>query len=358
MGVSGSMKFGDTARKLAMAGGTFAVAMGVGFFMQQREADAALTQMQPATMAPAPVRAAALQIPEMPSEPKLDASDSALIDVAAEIKENGTAPVVGAAFASADGMTPSLDIVPMDMPSADVSLEIPATAAEADCSQTMTAAARDAALVALSLSAPCAANADFTVHHEGMMFTARTDDAGKATVIAPALSEEAVFIAEFADGTGPVGSATVLDLAGFDRVVVQWHGAADFELHALEAGATYGEVGHVWLEAPGSAALAAQGAGGFLLTMGDARTAEPRFAQVYTYPRSATETVGGVALSVETEITATNCATDVAAQTLGRMGGTEGVRIVDLMLAVPDCDAIGDFLVLRNVLPDLKVSRL
>lgn len=188
-----------------------------------------------------------------------------------------------------------------------------------------------------------------------MMFSGMTDEDGKATIFAPALKEAALFIAAFDAGLGALAEVSVPSLADYDRVVLQWRGEGAFEIHAMEYGATYGDAGHVWFDAPGDAAAASMGEGGFLLALGDGRVEEPRFAQVYTFPSGNAPQPGAIKLSVEAEITDMNCNTQVEAQTLEANRG-EDVRIVDLTLAVPACEAVGDFLVLKNILSDLRLQ--
>jgi hypothetical protein len=64
---------------------------------------------------------------------------------------------------------------------------------------------------------------------------------------------------------------------------------------------------------------------------------------------------GTVHVSVEAEVTAFNCATDVSGQTIQRQGDGS-MRPVSVTVAMPDCDAIGEFLVLKNLLRDLKIA--
>lgn len=62
-----------------------------------------------------------------------------------------------------------------------------------------------------------------------------------------------------------------------------------------------------------------------------------------------------MALSIEAEVTAGNCGQDISAQAIElRRDGT--LRTRELSLAVPDCDGVGDFLVLNNLLDDLKIA--
>ena len=326
MALKSSLSAGQTVRKLTLAGGTFAVAMGIGFFMQQREADAAYTQSQILPM-PMPITT-----PAEPAMPEVAAAAVALSEI--------------------PDATPKQITLPQAVP---VLAELDAELV-VDCTIEMATVATDAALVRVSLDAPCAPSTAFTLHHEGMMFTAQTDAGGNATLIAPALAEEAVFIAAFEDGEGAIGTVSVPSLVEYDRTVVQWRGEGGFELHALEFGATYGEPGHVWLETPSTASVAASGAGGFLMALGDGRVESPRFAQVYTFPATKTPQSGKVLLTLEAEVTEANCATDVEAQTLERHAAEGSVKILDLTLSVPACEAVGDFLVLRNILSDLTVQ--
>jgi hypothetical protein len=59
-------------------------------------------------------------------------------------------------------------------------------------------------------------------------------------------------------------------------------------------------------------------------------------------------------VSVEAEITEANCGRDVAAQTFHVHAGEIQTR--DLSMTIPACDAVGDFLVLNNLIEDLKIA--
>ena len=99
----------------------------------------------------------------------------------------------------------------------------------------------------------------------------------------------------------------------------------------------------------------ALGQGGFLTRLGDTQVAEPLLAEVYTFPSGMLQDAAQVALSVEAEVTAANCGTDVEAQTL-QVSPSGDMRSQDLVLAIPECDARGDFLVLKNLLNDLSIA--
>ena len=258
-----------------------------------------------------------------------------------------------------EGETPATP-EPVELAALETDDTLPAPQVEAAtpalvCEITATGEAASSAMVEFDLTAPCLPNERFVVHHNGMMFSAATDDAGSAKMMVPALSQTAVIIAEFANGEGAVAMTEVPSIAFYDRVVLQWSGDAGFQLHAREFGAGYGEDGHVWSGAARDAATAALGDGGFVTRLGMADGLTARMAEVYTFPTATTTQTGDIALSVEAEITTANCGTDVDAQALElSLDGT--IRTQELTLSVAGCDAIGDFLVLNNLVNDLKIA--
>jgi hypothetical protein len=212
-----------------------------------------------------------------------------------------------------------------------------------------------AAMVNLKMTASCLPNERVTVHHNGMIFTETTSAAGTIDINVPALAQDAMFIMAFTNGEGAVAQTQVDELINFDRAVLQWKGNTGFEIHAREFGASYGDEGHHWKGAPGEIADAVTGRGGVLTRHGDPEAAEALMAEVYTFPKAETNHAGTVVLSVETEISAANCGIEIEAQSLQILGNGQ-IKTQDLMLPVPDCDAIGSFLVLNNLLQDLKVA--
>lgn len=212
-----------------------------------------------------------------------------------------------------------------------------------------------AAMVNLQLNAACFPNERVTVHHNGMIFTETTSDDGRMDLTVPALSEDAVFIFALSNGDGAVAQTTVEELKDFDRAVLQWKGNAGFEIHAREFGADYGDPGHLWRGAPGEISTAVAGKGGVLTQLGDTDAADPFLAEVYSFPRDVEGLSGAIALSVETEVTQANCGVEIEAQSL-EVQSEGGIKTQNLTLPVPACDAVGSFLVLNNLLQDLKVA--
>ncbi|MEM5541388.1 hypothetical protein WNY61_01440 [Sulfitobacter sp. AS92] len=318
-------------KEILTAVGTLACAVGIGFVMQSSNS---AQQRYGSAEARHPV-----------------ADNGALLEV-----EGIT--LTSAAFDSPIAL-PALDnqvikaAAPQSLPPAPDSHSVAITAA---CDITAEAEAVAAAMVKLTLDAACLPNERLTVHHNGMIFTEVTDDKGQLRVTVPALSEEAVFILAFGNGDGAVAQTSVSELSGFNRIVLQWKGAAGFELHAREFGADYGDAGHVWSGAPRDMTAAVLGEGGFMTRNGDTNTSDPLMAEVYSFPVATAAQEGDVALSVEAEVSEANCGLEIEAQAL-ELRGSDQVKTQNLTFAVPDCDAVGNFLVLNNLLQDLKVAQ-
>jgi hypothetical protein len=230
--------------------------------------------------------------------------------------------------------------------------EIPRSTEEdataASCRLQARAVTMPRATVALHVTAPCNGGERLTVHHSGMSFTGKLDADGTYSVEVPALTQTAVFIAETASGSGAVAVADVPDLAGIDRVVLQWSGNSGFEIHAREFGAVYGGEGHIW---HGAAADAGEGQ---VVRLGDESQLSPRIVEIYSLSNDLPGLSGTVALSAEAEVTGINCGRDITAQALQLRDGQLSSR--DLVMAMPDCEAQGSFLVLNNLVEDLKIA--
>ncbi|MEJ6396548.1 hypothetical protein [Yoonia sp. 208BN28-4] len=332
-------------KRLMTAVTTFSAALGIGFVMQYGDAVAArfisddtpqISDAQAETLAAlAPVQASAVAVPVDPDVPAIVGEAAAVIPIP-EIRE----PVVLAAVEDIDA--PILDV--------------PQAIVQADpCEITMTATPAALAMVDVSVAAPCHADSKLVLHHQGMMFSALTDDAGQLDIQIPALSEVAVFVAAFEGDAGGVAQTTVPDIATVDRAVLQWQGDDGVQLHALEFGASYGDAGHISAGSQGDMAVFESGNGGYLVSLGDARLDNPLMAEVYTFPTEIAARGGDVLLNVETEITAANCGREVAAQSLQIMPG-QPTEATDMTMIMPDCDAIGEFLVLKNMFEDLTLA--
>jgi hypothetical protein len=326
---------------IALGCSTLAIALGAGHFMQSGGDAAPFAETRPA-----------------PSEAADPTAQGANVNGALELNAiTLTSALPSATMQPSPLAQPPALVTPaaLDMPAiTNVPGEVPAPAF--GCDYTLTADAAPGAMALLSLDVPCMPGERFTLHHNGLMFTEITDEGGHASMLVPVLATQAVFIAAFPNGEGASANTTVDALEFYDRVAVQWQGDAGVHLHALEFGADFGSDGHVWSGATRDVSDAANGARGFMTRLGNPALAEAMMAEVYTFPSEMTGPDGKISLSVETEVTAANCARDIEAQSLQvRPGGR--LKVQDVLLAMPDCDASGDFLVLKNLLNDLTIAR-
>ncbi|MEP5153757.1 hypothetical protein [Planktotalea sp.] len=341
-------------KRIVMAGGVLATAGAIGFVMQNGDT--------------AKARYAQTTVPDISgtaSDP-LEVTDIALTSSSVVVDSSTEATPKSSVASDVDTTTVEMPAKEMEepvirtaglgdvaVPSADMS---EADAPAALCDIDVTAVAADAAMVDLSLSADCYPNERVTFHHNGMMFTDATDENGKLDLYIPALAENAVIIVAFSNGEGALANARVPSLVDFDRYVVQSKAKSELHINAFEFGANFRDEGHVDIDSDRTMADAAVGTGGFITSLGDATRGDDLMAEVYTFPTALTEKEGDVHVSVDAQVTTANCGLDIDAQTLEvRRAGQ--MKVQDLSLQIPACDAVGDFLVLQNLLQDLKVAR-
>lgn len=223
------------------------------------------------------------------------------------------------------------------------------------CAVDLTAELRPASIAHLAVTAPCRAGERVTVRHAGLLFSGQIDALGAFAAEVPALLADAAFSVTFPDGRVARTALAVPGAEAIDRVALQFNGPTGLQIHALEFGADYGDPGHVWAEAARDWASAMTMRGGFLTRLGDASLSDAFLAEVYTFPAEVTGRDGVVRLSVEAEVTPENCGRDIAGQTI-QAQPDGSLRPVSLTLSMPGCEAVGEFLVLKNLLRDLKIA--
>lgn len=226
-----------------------------------------------------------------------------------------------------------------------------------DCTPTLIAAPRPAAMVRLTLAAPCDPQTRVVIRHAGLAFGGMTTEDGTLSVSLPALTEDAQFTAALAQRGATTASLQVPQATDYARLGLQWQGADSFDLHAYEYGAEFGDAGHVWADNPRDPTFAARRGNGFMVTLGDDRLDWPLMAAIYSFPIATAPQAGDVRLDIEAPVTDRTCGREMLAETIAAPGdGT--VEVVDLTVPVPvpDCNATGGFIVLKNLLPELKVA--
>ena len=222
----------------------------------------------------------------------------------------------------------------------------------APCRPNLEINAKPAAMIELTVSAPCWPSSSVQIRHSGLNITETLDAQGRLAIDLPALSATARVEVAFPDQT--FGHAT-LDLPAVEalyRVVLAWEGTQILTLHALELGAAYGEQGHIYLAHPGTPDRALIGAGGFLTVLGDGTGS---VAEVYTYPREDAHSSGVIRLSAEAEVTSTTCGRIAEARAI-QTDALGGLQTSEVMLSMPDCEALGEIVQLKNLFKDLRLA--
>ena len=248
-----------------------------------------------------------------------------------------------------------LPVLPQVADRPDVSgparLDAPLAVADLDCTPVLRLAPAAGAMIDVGLSSPCRPSERIVLRHAGLAVTYRTNSVGALTARLPALTDQAVVSVLFAGGNTIEAELVLPEAVQMRRFGVQWLGPLAFGINAFENGAGYGEAGHVSAADAGRpAAGSGDGDNGFLTLLGDDTVDQPMLAEVYTYPDGSRD----VPVVVEAAITAQTCGQDLLGETLNVAGGT--VALSDLSVTMPGCDAAGDFLLLKNLVPDMTLA--
>lgn len=355
------------AQKYLTAGATFAAAAITAHFMQSSSGET-----MNAGFVSAPVLSASAATAEDPEKPSQRLNEVVIVASAmdpAPIRQTPSfGDVANAPLPPKDTMMPTplpqVGLTLADRMAKTVVEPSPAAAITnaprrnefgLTCGPILSASMKDAAMVSLILTAPCRGDEELVVYHGDLSFSGRLNPLGTYTVDVPAFVAEADFRVVFDDGTEAFAMADVPMADMTDRVALVSSGQSGLQIHALEFGATYNEKGHVWSGAARDAETATLEGGGYLVRLGDETTATAMIAEVYTFPDFAKKRDGVVRLSVEAEVTSYNCGKEVEGHTIER--GRDGeVTQVAMTVAIPDCTAIGEYLVLKNLLRDLKIA--
>ena len=243
------------------------------------------------------------------------------------------------------------------------SSKLPAQGGVKTCNISLHAEVQPRAMVALTLTGSCLPNETIVLHHSGLIFSLKTDSKGIAKVIVPALVKKAIFIAIYENGDGALTMIDVPDMVRYQRIVLQWQGAKGLQLHAYKDGAGYGTEGHFWSQTGALDADKPDGDGRFFSLLGDAKLSDGFHAEIATFPTQELFDTQPASLSVEMEITVENCGRIIAGElltlTAGMKANTQSSQESysrRLTLFVPECDMVGDFIIIKNVIEDLKLS--
>jgi hypothetical protein len=314
-------------RKLSLVVATGAIALGAGHFVQNKASVRAGLEGPPVVVTSVvPVAAG----PAVSDDAPLPFRAQAVTDVGAE----------------APSAVPDLSEDPVfaknetTLPLADDAL----VSAEPDCRISFDLIPQPGAMIGITLLAPCNPDQRVVLQHAGLAVTGRTSASGALFAVLPALTQRAEIEAIFSAGERQSASLVVNDFAGIKRFAVQWQDKDAFQLHGFENGAGYDEPGHISAGFTGTL-----GETGVLTLLGDATVPLPLLAEVFTFGPAAKADV-----VLEAAVTEGTCGREILGETILSKDGT--VTVTDLTVAMPTCDAVGDILVLKNLLQDMTLA--
>lgn len=335
-------------RKLTLLVATGAVALGAGHVVQQRAADRAVAS--PKTIAvvdvtPVAAGPEAVKIPATAPKVELPPLPVSVVDVPAvgavvvDPLKTETKDATMAAI-PAEPVVPDVPAVIPDVPSATAANNQP----EKACSVQFDLVPQPGAMIGLSLLAPCHSNERVVLMHSGLAVTAKTSESGALFGALPALTSEVEVEVRFSSGDRAITGIDMPEAEGVRRFAVQWQDADAFQLHAFEGGADYDQPGHYSAENSGT-----PGQGAFVTLLGDRSTDLPLMAEVYTFTHEK-----DAEIVIEAEVSEATCGREILGETIMAEAGQ--VNVADLSVAMPACDALGDILVLKNLVQDMKLA--
>lgn len=221
---------------------------------------------------------------------------------------------------------------------------------QATCEVFLVATPAPAAMLEVSVYAPCDRGQQAEMSHAGLSFDTHIGEDGQLMVQIPALSQEASVVLTFADGRVHTDSTSVDDVSMYERAVLQSRAPAYLGLNAYEFGAAFGDTGHVHMQNARE-----PGVSGFLSVLGDPTLENGQMAQVYTYPIGISQNSDAVTLEIEAAISEASCGHMVEASAIGVQGGMI-VQERAINMTMPDCDGVGGYVILQDVLPEQSVA--
>lgn len=340
------------ARRALMIGSTFLIAIGAGQFMQSSASNSApMPEAQPI--------AQAAMLPNLPSSPPLipQAVQPAEAVRAGEAVAALPAAPMPANIAEAkdrepyllpkEPMVAGIDVVSFNVgPSAVMPAAVPQ---QSHCDvPKLRLTEQPEGVVGVSFNAPCLAGAEVSINQAGAKFKVKTDGEGRYTGIMPALSQTPVVEVSLPDGQLVSQRIILAAIINNERIAVTWEGSKDLTLNAFEYGSEFGGAGHVWAQAP---RLPGNAVGGYLVRLGDPDLSDPAMADIYIAPMGMTD----VTFDVEAQVTQATCNRDLSASLL-RATGSGSLTEESLSIAMPECDAVGDAIIMPLREKDLQLA--
>ncbi len=222
----------------------------------------------------------------------------------------------------------------------------------APCRAELVTTAKPAGIIGLTISAPCWPSSPVHIRHSGLNITETLDAQGRLSIDLPALSPVARIEVAYPDNTFGHEVLELPEVEALYRVALSWEGTQILTLHALELGAAHGQRGHIYSAHRGTPARTVRGVGGFLTRLGDGTGS---VAEIYTYPREDARSRGVVRLSAEAEVTSATCGRVAEASAI-QTDALGGLQTSEVVLSMPDCEALGEIVLLKNLFRDLRLA--
>lgn len=225
-----------------------------------------------------------------------------------------------------------------------------------NCDVHFSAAALPTAMVQLNLTAPCHIGSPITILHNGLVFTATTSNIGHFNINLPALQQDAKFDLLLAGSNTYTAKINIPTATDFRRVALVWAGQASIEIHAFEllSGAT--KTKHIWRNSPENPHRALQGRGGFLIRFDGGTKPNASHTEIYSFPTGPFVKPTTTRLHVKISTDKNSCGKNLTVTAL-QSAEAGKLEATNYSLTMPTCDKVGEHLLLKNLLTDLKINK-
>ena len=217
--------------------------------------------------------------------------------------------------------------------------------AAADCPPAkLDLATQPGALLAVAITAPCAARKSARLQLDALEFDLNLDGAGKWSGLVPALGTDNRVEVRLPDDVRLSAKIAAPGTVTFNRTLVLWQGVGAVHLNAYEYGAHYGEAGHVRADMPRTPDTPL---GGYLMSYG--AKGSGAHAEVYSAPAD----MNNIRFDLEAPVSAASCGRDLRASVVKIQAGAASAPL-PVTLSMPDCDLLDGSVVMD--LPETMFS--
>lgn len=329
----------QTKRRVATAMVVFSVAMGSGYFVQfGPTVQASVAHLDPMGKSSLGHKIAnAFGTDETPSFPQIERTESGL----------PKDPFLPVDASDVDGV--ARRVVPVDptitLPTSDHAYN----AFGLVCVASLSVKETGASIATAEYQNPCVPRDRVELTYGGFEFTMTTNATGALSIDIPLLASAETLTATGSGGetqsvsVAPQGNTTIW------RTALNWRGEDGLTVHAYEFGAHTHGPNHV------TAGQSTTRSFGRILRLGDPSVSDAAIVEVYGHPLLGDVPSGTVEMVVAIDVTPQNCGRDVDATIWTSQGGSVSQQM-DVSVGLPDCDAVGETLMLKNLIQDLKLA--